>query len=75
MSFAYKTIEEALALCREKSAKLGLNMTVTGAAYNDDKTRLTFEFTASERIGFRPLLKELAQETGCMLEFRQIKAE
>lgn len=75
MSFEYKTIEEALGFCREKITELGLNMTVTGAEYSDDKTKLTFFFTASERLDLRTLIKALAAEIGGRIELRQVKAE
>ena len=75
MSFEYKTIEEAIAFCREKAAELGLNMNITDAEYNDDKTTLTFFFTASERLDLRELVKSLAHGTGCRIEVRQIRAE
>ena len=50
---------EAMAECGKLIAKLGLPMKLLGAEYNLDGSRLTFFFSAAERVDFRDLVREL----------------
>ncbi len=52
----------ALAKCRTliEARKLGMNL--TQARYTFDKKKITFYYTATERVDFRELLKDLTQE-------------
>ena len=63
---------EALALCGELVARLHLPMKLVAADYNLDASRLTFFFSAAERIDFRELVRELASRLKIRVELRQI---
>ena len=63
---------EAARKCRELVAKFNLPMKVVGAEYNYDGTRLTFFFTAEQRVDFRELVRELAHIFRTRIELRQI---
>ena len=52
----------ALAKCRELADKHKLVMNLTQARYTFDKRKITFYYTAPERVDFRELLKDLTQE-------------
>lgn len=51
--------EDALNICRELIGKHNLDMKITDAHYSFDGGRLTFYFTASGRVDFRELVKDL----------------
>lgn len=64
-----KTFEEqqelevkALLKCREFAKKRKLNMNLTKASYTFDRKKITFYYTAPERVDFRELLKDLTSE-------------
>ncbi len=63
---------EALAECGKLIAKLGLPMKLLGAEYNLDGTRLTFFFSATERVDFRELVRELNKRFKVRVELRQL---
>ncbi len=63
---------EALKECGELITKLGLSMKLLSAKYNLDGTRLTFLFSASERVDFRELVRELNSRFKTRVELRQI---
>lgn len=63
---------EAAKKCRELAAKFNLPMKIVGAEYNYDGTRLTFFFTAEQRVDFRELVRELAHIFRTRIELRQI---
>ena len=63
---------DAVIKCRELVAKLNLPMKITGAEYNYDGTRLTFFFTAEQRVDFRELVRELAHIFRTRIDLRQI---
>ena len=65
---------EALAECGELIAKLNLPMKLLTAEYNIDGGRLTFYFSAEERVDFRELVKELTQYFKTRVELRQVGA-
>ena len=69
--FAEKT-REALAECAKLIAKLNLPMKLISADYNLDGSRLTFFFTAEERIDFRELVRELTNHFKIKVELRQV---
>ena len=62
----YKEQEElevkALLKCREFAEKRKLVMNLTKACYTFDRKKITFYYTAPERVDFRELLKDLTQE-------------
>jgi cell fate regulator YaaT (PSP1 superfamily) len=68
------TAKEALALkeCAKIIAKINLAMKLVSAEYNLDGTRLTFYFTAEERVDFRELVRDLTSFFKTRIELRQI---
>jgi cell fate regulator YaaT (PSP1 superfamily) len=63
---------EALAECGRLIEKLGLQMKLLGAEYNLDGSRLTFFFSATERVDFRELVRELNRRFKVRVELRQL---
>jgi cell fate regulator YaaT (PSP1 superfamily) len=64
--------ENALGECNKLIAKLKLPMKLVSAEYNLDGARLTFYFTAEERVDFRELVRELTAFFKTRIELRQI---
>ena len=62
----------ALNECSRMIAKLKLPMKLVTAEYNLDGSRLTFYFTADERVDFRELVRELTAFFKTRIELRQI---
>ncbi|MFC1906407.1 stage 0 sporulation family protein [Chloroflexota bacterium] len=63
---------EALAECSKIIANLHLSMKLLSAEYNLDGNRLTFFFSAAERVDFRELVRELSQRFKVRVELRQV---
>lgn len=63
---------EALARCAEKVKEHGLPMKLVKAEYSFDGSRLTFYFTADQRVDFRQLVRDLARMFKTRIELRQI---
>jgi len=64
--------EEALIECGKLIAKLNLSMKLLSAEYNLDGGRLTFFFSAEERVDFRELARELTNRFKTRVELRQV---
>jgi cell fate regulator YaaT (PSP1 superfamily) len=64
--------DNALTECSKIISKLNLLMKLVSAEYNLDGSRLTFYFTADERVDFRELVKELTSYFKTRIELRQI---
>ena len=64
--------KEALEECTKMIAKLELPMKLLFAEYNLEGNRLTFLFTAEERVDFRKLVRELTKQLKVRVELRQI---
>jgi len=62
----------ALAECEKMIARLKLPMKLVSAEYNLDGSRLTFYFSAEERVDFRELVRELTSFFKTRIELRQI---
>jgi cell fate regulator YaaT (PSP1 superfamily) len=62
----------ALEECTKLVAKLKLPMKLVSAEYNLDGSRLTFFFTAEERVDFRELVRESTSFFKTRIELRQI---
>lgn len=62
----------ALSECSKMIARLNLPMKLVSAEYNLDGSRLTFYFTAEERVDFRELVRELTAFFKTRIELRQI---
>jgi cell fate regulator YaaT (PSP1 superfamily) len=63
---------EALVECGKLIAKLGLPMKLLSAEYNLDGSRLTFFFSATERVDFRELVRQLNSRFKTRVELRQL---
>ena len=63
---------EALAECGGLIDKFNLPMKLLSAEYNLDGSRLTFYFSAAERVDFRDLVRELAGLLKVRVELRQM---
>jgi cell fate regulator YaaT (PSP1 superfamily) len=73
LSFKSKE-KEALTLCHERVLQHNLPMKLVESEYNFDGSRLTFYFTAEERVDFRALVRDLAAIFRTRIELRQIGA-
>ena len=69
--FAVKE-EEALVECGRLIEKLNLPMKLLSAEYNLDGSRLTFFFSAEERVDFRELVRDLSSRFKVKVELRQV---
>lgn len=63
---------EAEGICKKKIAAHGLDMSLVGAEYTFDKSKLIFYFTCESRVDFRELVKDLASTFRTRIELRQI---
>jgi len=64
--------DSAMAECARMINRLNLPMKLVSAEYNLDGSRLTFYFTAEERVDFRELVRELTAFFKTRIELRQI---
>jgi cell fate regulator YaaT (PSP1 superfamily) len=64
--------EEALIECGKIIAELHLPMKLLSAEYNLDSSRLTFLFSAEERVDFRELVRRLTGKFKVRVELRQV---
>jgi cell fate regulator YaaT (PSP1 superfamily) len=62
----------AMTECAKIIARINLAMKLVSAEYNLDGSRLTFYFTAEERVDFRELVRELTSFFKTRIELRQI---
>ncbi len=75
MMLSFKNKEkEALGRCHERILQHNLPMKLVEAEYTYDGSRLTFYFTADERVDFRALVRDLAATFRTRIELRQIGA-
>lgn len=75
MMLSYKSKEkDALTRCHERVVQHHLPMKLVEAEYTFDGSRLTFYFTADERVDFRALVRDLAATFRTRIELRQIGA-
>ncbi len=65
---------EALKICRERIQEFKLEMKLLDAESQVDGNRITFFFTAEQRVDFRELVKDLAGIFKTRIELRQIGA-
>jgi cell fate regulator YaaT (PSP1 superfamily) len=64
--------EEARKICEEKIIERELKMKLVDVEYQLDASKITFFFTADERVDFRDLVKDLAGIYKTRIELRQI---
>ena len=75
MMLSFKSKEkDALVRCNERIVQHKLPMKLVEAEYTFDGSRLTFYFTAEERVDFRALVRDLAAIFRTRIELRQIGA-
>ncbi len=75
MMLSFKGKEkEALVQCAQQVQQHNLPMKLVEAEYTYDGSRLTFYFTADERVDFRALVRDLAATFRTRIELRQIGA-
>ena len=65
-------VEEALIECGKLIGELQLPMKLLSAEYNLDGSRLTFLFSAEERVDFRELVRRLTKRFKARVELRQV---
>jgi len=65
-------VEEALIECGKMIGELQLPMKLLSAEYNLDGSRLTFLFSAEERVDFRELVRRLIKYFKVKVELRQV---
>lgn len=63
---------DALAICRERAAALGLKMKVIRVEYAYDGSHVVVYFSAEQRVDFRHLVHDLAQVLQAHVEMRQV---
>jgi cell fate regulator YaaT (PSP1 superfamily) len=64
--------KEAIVRCEKLVAKHELPMRLIGSEYQHDRNKLTFYFTADQRVDFRALVRDLASIYKTRIELRQI---
>jgi len=64
--------KEAFGTCQKKIAEHKLDMKLVHAEYSFDRSKIVFYFTASGRVDFRNLVKDLAKIFKARIELRQI---
>jgi cell fate regulator YaaT (PSP1 superfamily) len=63
---------EAFKLCKERIDKFNLDMKLVDVEMQFDGSKITFYFTAAQRVDFRELVKDLASVYRTRIELRQI---
>lgn len=67
-----KKAEEGLIECGKLIGELNLSMKLLAADYNLDGSRLTFLFSAEQRVDFRELVRRLTRSLHVKVELRQV---
>ncbi len=57
---------------REIAMRLGLKMKISDVEYQGDGSKVTFYYTAEERVDFRQLIKDLARAFSTRIEMKQV---
>ena len=57
---------------RQIAIKLGLKMKISDVEFQGDGSKATFYYTAEERVDFRELIKQYAQEFNVRIEMKQV---
>jgi cell fate regulator YaaT (PSP1 superfamily) len=66
--------KEALSMCNEMAAQLGLKMKPQAARYDYKGEHLTIFFSAQKRVDFRDLVRRLSHALETRVELRQVRA-
>lgn len=67
-----KEARKLIPFCQEKAEELGLKMKIIEADFSLDEKKLTFYFTAGERVDFRELLPILVSRFHKLIRLQQI---
>lgn len=65
---------EVMYKARTLAVNIGLEMKISDVEYQADLTKATFYYTAENRVDFRQLIKDMADEFKIRIEMRQIGA-
>ena len=63
---------QTMQICREKIVKHGLDMKLVDCEFSFDDSKISFFFTAANRVDFRELVKDLASAFHTRIELRQV---
>ena len=66
--------QETMRIARQIVANLKLGMKISDVEYQGDKTKATFYYISDERVDFRQLIKEYADNFKVRIEMKQIGA-
>lgn len=69
---ARKNEQETMMRARTIARELDLQMKISDVEYQGDKTKVTFFYTADDRVDFRELIKKYAEAFRVRIEMRQI---
>ncbi len=64
--------KEAFKVCKERIEHFGLDMKLIDVEIQHDGSKITFYFTAAQRVDFRELVRDLASTYRTRIELRQI---
>lgn len=64
--------KEAMKICQDCINNLNLDMHLISSEYTLDRTKIIFTYVSDDRVDFRQLLKDLAQQLHCRIELRQV---
>ena len=64
--------KQALVTCKKLAKRYNIDMKFIHAEYTLDKSKLTCYFVAEDRVDFREIVKELANEYRVRIELRQV---
>lgn len=74
---SFKTLDQeeakALDLCQKRIQKRNMPMRLVDVQYTFDRHKVTFYFTAENRVDFRDLVRDLARELHSRIELRHIQ--
>ncbi len=69
----YRMLEsDAMFISRRLASELGLQMKISDVEYQGDGNKATFYYTADDRVDFRQLIRNLADEFKLKIEMKQI---
>jgi cell fate regulator YaaT (PSP1 superfamily) len=69
----YKQLEsESMFTSRKLASELALQMKISDVEYQGDGSKATFYYTAEDRVDFRQLIRDLADEFKIKIEMKQI---
>lgn len=64
--------KKAMKICHDCIDHLGLDMHLISGEYTLDRSKVIFTYVSDQRVDFRQLLKDLAQQLHCRIELKQV---